>query len=77
MLFRSENDIFQVAWGKESSKVEDYVKVSAVVQSGSWMVELPPQSAGEGYRMIVSVNNELLKEMSNIAIGEVWFCGGK
>ncbi len=44
-------------------------------ESGRWALELPPLKAGENLELAVKGNNTLT--LSNIIIGDIWFCSGQ
>lgn len=51
-------------------------EAEAVVSGGKWILYLPEMKENTGCTMLVS-DGENSKEFTNIAIGEVWFCGGQ
>lgn len=46
------------------------------ISKGRWLVELPPQKACNGATLTVRCG-AFEKVMTNVAIGEVWLCGGQ
>lgn len=58
--------------GKQRKNVEEQV----VVSDGRWIVYLPKQKENTGCTMVIT-DGDIRKEFRNIAIGEVWFCGGQ
>ena len=44
-------------------------------ESGKWEIQLPPQSAGTGYEMLLKGKNKV--RVKNIAFGDVWLCSGQ
>lgn len=49
---------------------------STVVKDGKWLIILPPMSAGVGYDMSITCNEENIT-FHNIAIGDVYLAGGQ
>ena len=58
--------------GDESINIE----VETTVVDGKWLVYLPPMKEHNACGMIVW-DGEESKEFANVAIGEVWLCGGQ
>lgn len=44
-------------------------------KNGKWELQLPPQSAGTGYKMVLKGKNEIT--IKNIAFGDVWLTSGQ
>ena len=50
--------------------------VDAVCENGSWKATLPPMKAQNSVTVVVKAGNEQ-KTFTNVAVGEVWLCGGQ
>lgn len=55
---------------------EKYVEAESEVADGKWLLYLPALKENTGCAMTVT-DGETTKEFNNIAIGEVWLCGGQ
>lgn len=66
-------------WAAPNEKITAALKkknYSAVTASdGRWKIQLPAQSAGSGYEMVLKGKNEI--RIKNIAFGDVWLCSGQ
>lgn len=50
--------------------------VIAVAKDGRWQAELPPMAAADGLKMTVTGESDSVT-FENVAVGEVWLCGGQ
>ncbi|MCQ2417288.1 MAG: sialate O-acetylesterase [Oscillospiraceae bacterium] len=79
MVLQREKPV--TVWGDAEEGCEITVtlcgnRASAAVKSGKWRVTLPPMQAAEHQRMVISDGTEQIV-FRDIAIGEVWLCGGQ
>lgn len=59
-----------------SSDGEVLARADGVCRDGKWLVTLPPMEARENVTVVVT-SGAFEKVMTNVAIGEVWLCGGQ
>lgn len=84
MVLQREKKIRIFGEGEDGQKVNvslylpmmPEICVETTVKNGKWMAELPPQKACDGAEVVVKAG-EFEKKMTNVAIGEVWLCGGQ
>jgi sialate O-acetylesterase len=66
-------------WAEKGEKVVISIAGNSVVtkagKDGKWKAELPPMDYGGPYTLTVKGENTI--ELTNILIGEVWFCSGQ
>lgn len=79
MVLQRDQPITVWGWAAPKEKVTIILKSksrSAVTGAdGKWQVQLPAQSAGTGFEMLVKGKNQI--RISNIAFGDVWLCNGQ
>jgi sialate O-acetylesterase len=64
----SPKEKFELNFNKKTFK-------TTTADNGKWEIQLPPQSAGTGYEMVLKGKNEV--RIKNIALGDVWLCSGQ
>ncbi len=79
MVLQREKRI--VVWGEAQNGERISVTfgghtVATVAADGKWSVQLPPMAAAEGLEMTVTGKEDTVT-FRNIAVGEVWLCGGQ
>lgn len=62
--------------GEQVSVLFGGYTVSAVAADGKWQVFLPPMAAATGLQMVVKGQQDTVT-FHDIAVGEVWLCGGQ
>ena len=62
-----EKVIVTASWGAKA--------VTTSAKDGSWQVVVKTSGAGTGYTITVAGNNTIT--VNDVALGEVWFCGGQ
>lgn len=81
MVLQQQSNVAIWGWAKPSSKVKiitSWNKESysvATDQNGKWKVKVATPSAGGPYNIELNDGDKLI--LSDILIGEVWFCGGQ
>lgn len=81
MVLQQQSNVAIWGWAKPSSKVKiitSWNKESysvATDQNGKWKVKVATPSAGGPYNIELNDDDKLI--LSDILIGEVWFCGGQ
>ncbi len=69
-------------WGESDCKevavsvLELGITVKALCKDGKWLATLPPMKACDSVTVVVLAGDES-KTFTNVAIGEVWLCGGQ
>ena len=79
MVLQREKPITVWGDGKDGRKVTVTLaghSASATVKNGKWRVTLPPMPAASGLTMTVR-SGAVVRTFRDIAIGEVWLCGGQ
>jgi sialate O-acetylesterase len=79
MVLQRDQPITIWGWASPKEKVTVTLKnknYGAVTTSeGKWKIQLPVQSAGTGYEMVLKGKNQI--RIKNIAFGDVWLCSGQ
>ncbi|AEI52006.1 sialate O-acetylesterase [Runella slithyformis] len=79
MVLQRDQPIKIRGWASPKEKVElvfnkkKYKTTTA--DNGKWEIQLPAQSAGTGFEMVLKGKNEV--RVKNIALGDVWLCSGQ
>lgn len=79
MVLQREKNIKIFGQGENENTVTvtfDGNTYSTQVKEEKWSILLPPKTAGTGYKMMLSCQDEVI-QFNNIAIGEVWLAGGQ
>lgn len=79
MVLQREKNVRIFGQGQDLSTVSlDFMdrNYTTIVKDGNWFIILPPMSAGDGYDMHITCNEESIT-FHNIAIGEVYLAGGQ
>lgn len=79
MVLQRDQPLKVWGWAAPKEKIElNFNKKSfktTTADNGKWEIQLPPQSAGTGYEMILKGQNEI--SIKNIAFGDVFLCIGQ
>ena len=79
MVLQRDQPVTIWGWAMPNEKITATLRkknYSAVTASdGRWKIQLPAQSAGSGYEMVLKGKNEI--RIKNIAFGDVWLCSGQ
>lgn len=79
MVLQREKPIAVWGDGRDGQRVTVTLagsSASDIVRDGKWRVTLPPMPAAEGLTMTVQCG-AVQKQFHEIAVGEVWLCGGQ
>ena len=79
MVLQRDQPITVWGWAAPKEKVTVTLKNkshSAVTDAdGKWKIQLPAQSAGTSYEMVLKGKNQI--RIKNVAFGDVWLCNGQ
>lgn len=56
-------------------RLGETVQTTAANEQGAWRVDLPPQSAGGPWQLVVEGSS--VRQFADVLVGEVWFCSGQ
>ena len=79
MVLQREKPIAVWGDGRDGQRVTVTLggnSASAVIRDGKWRVTLPPMPAAENLTMTVQ-SGAVVITFREIAVGEVWLCGGQ
>jgi sialate O-acetylesterase len=79
MILQRDSKINIWGWASKNEKIRikfDGKNFKTTTNAdGKWLMQLPPMRAGGPYTMNIDASNHLV--ISNILIGDVWFCSGQ
>ncbi len=79
MVLQREMPIPVWGWGNPGEKVEvrlgDAVASATAGADGSWRVDLPKQTAGGPFKLVVTGSSTVT--LDDVLVGEVWLCSGQ
>ena len=81
MVLQQKQELPVWGWAEKGTDVtvtfKGQIKTAKAGENGKWMVRLQPvEASAEGSEMIVKSGSES-KKITDILVGEVWFCGGQ
>ena len=79
MVLQRDKPIKIWGWASPSEKISVSFSTktykTTATADGKWQVVLPAQRAGGPYNMVITGNNKI--ELTDILVGDVWFCSGQ